>query len=78
MRPAVIVESIHDHTIEARARRGAEVLHRTAEKPSDACAVRLPVRVDRTGFLDSLDIDRLEAAAARCGGQGVLRLPIGK
>ncbi len=79
MRPVVILESMHDHLIEARARQLRHLVARTRATPrreSLACTV---VRSERTGFVLRIDVDRIQRAIASTGrdAEVVLLVSIG-
>ncbi len=78
MRPAEIVEAIHDHTLAARARQLSLVrrLRRTPRLPGDAGD---PLRSQRHGFVTHIDFDEIGRAAAAAGGEveAVLRVSLG-
>ena len=62
MRPVVIVEAIHDHLIEARARQLRSIVARTRRTPELESAPRTVVRTDRTGFVLRIDLDAIQRA----------------
>jgi hypothetical protein len=61
MRPAVILEAIHDHTLAARLRQ-YPLLRRTRRAPLHAAASRLPVEATEDGFVVRIDLDAIDAA----------------
>ncbi|HEX5386499.1 MAG TPA: DUF2254 family protein [Gemmatimonadales bacterium] len=78
MRPAVIVASVHDHTIAAWAGERA-ALRRVRRTPARLDARAEPVHADRHGFVTHLDFDAM-ARAAEAAGKGAevsLRVLIG-
>ncbi|MDQ3889152.1 MAG: DUF2254 domain-containing protein [Actinomycetota bacterium] len=62
MRPVVIVEAIHDHLIEARARQLRSIVVRTRRTPELESPPREVVRTDRTGFVTAIDLDAIQRA----------------
>ncbi len=59
MRPTVIIESLRDHTLKARA-EAQPLLRRTRRKSASAAPVQRTVFADNDGFLQEVDLGRLE------------------
>jgi uncharacterized membrane protein len=77
MQPSAILQSIHDHTLEARARQ-QPLLRRTRRHSASAEPVRQTVRAAGDGFIAALDLDDLAAALAKSPYAEIdVRLPIG-
>ena len=87
MRPTVIIEAIHKHTLDAR-RKQLTLLRRTRRTPrtprprdvgNRAPSVSLPVHAAAHGFVTAVDFDAIEAACRRAGGEVevVLRVCLG-
>jgi uncharacterized membrane protein len=77
MRPAAIIEAIHDHSLRARARQ-QPLLRRTRREPRRLERGCHLVRAPSDGFLTAIDLDILAAALAEAPhGEVVLRLSIG-
>jgi uncharacterized membrane protein len=75
MRPAVIIQSMHDHILAARGRQRG-LLRRTRREPGPDRPGRAEVRAQADGFLEELDLDRL-AAALKGAGDVEVEVPIG-
>jgi uncharacterized membrane protein len=76
MRPAQIVEAIHDRTLDAREHQLA-LLART-RRTSEVRTTGTPVRIDRDGFVTRIDLDAMEIALTACpGAEVVLHTTIG-
>ena len=58
MRPAVIIESLRDHTLLARE-RSLDLLQRTRRKSESPAPVQATVFADNDGFLQEIRLDRL-------------------
>ena len=67
MRPVVIVEAIHDHLIEARARQLRSIVARTRREPELDSPVCNVVRSDKTGFVLRIDLDAIQDAIEASG-----------
>ena len=78
MRPAVIIEAIHDHTLKARARQRS-LLRKTRRESLLQVDVNIPVRTSTHGFIRTIDADAIGAAAQKAQGQieVVLLVPVG-
>jgi uncharacterized membrane protein len=78
MRPAEIVEAIHDHTLIARQNQRS-VLRCTRRAPSYHGPVSGIVRASTDGFVTDIDVDALGAAARATRGEIeiIIRVPIG-
>lgn len=68
MRPAVIVDRIHDHVLDAR-RRSLAMIRRTRRQPRLAGVAGTTVATREDGFVTDIDIDALETAIGRAGGE---------
>lgn len=62
MRPVVIVEAIHDHLVEARARQLERIVARTRRQPRLDAPERARVVSDKTGFVLRIDLERIQRA----------------
>ena len=67
MRPVVIVEGIHDHLVEARARQLRDVVARTRREPRLSARPCTPVYSDKTGFVLRIDLDAIQHAIEDVG-----------
>ena len=77
MRPSAILESIHDHTLQARERQ-KPLLQRTRRRPQGTGSTRRTVRAATDGFVSAIDLDALATALRRAPGAEIaLHLPIG-
>ena len=78
MRPAVIVESLRDHTLSARERALA-LLCRTRRAPRSRAPVQATVFADDDGFLQDILLERLAGAVQGLGEDGEIEVlhPIG-
>lgn len=77
MRPAAILEAIHDHTLVARERQ-RKLLRRTRRQSRSAASVQRVVRADRNGFVTRIDLDIIAPVlAAAPQAEVILRLPVG-
>ena len=78
MRPAVIVESLRDHTLFAR-QRALALLCRTRRSPRSPAPVQATLFADDDGFLQDILLDRLARALETLGEDGEVELlhPIG-
>jgi hypothetical protein len=77
MRPAAIIESIHDLTLQARQRQ-IPLLRRTRRRAQGRGAARGAVRAPSDGFVTDIDLDALEQALRRAPHAEIaLRLPLG-
>lgn len=78
MRPSAILESIHDHTLQAREQQ-MDLLRRTRRKAQGEGTVRRIVRARSDGFVTAIDLDTIETALRQTPlGEVVLTLPIGE
>lgn len=62
MRPAAIIESIHDHVLLAREGQQA-LLRRTRRKCASEAPVRYQVRASRHGYVTAIGVEAIAAAA---------------
>ncbi len=78
MRPAVIIEAIHAHTLNARQYQRSLIL-KTRRSSRASGPIRRPVKAQRHGFVTGIDIDALGAAARDLGDEAevVLRVSMG-
>ncbi len=78
MRPVVIIEAIHRHTLAAREVQ-RELLGRTRRAPQCQGTVSLPVKAVAHGFVTRIDVDCIEAATKRAGAEVevILRVSVG-
>lgn len=78
MRPVVIVEAIHDHLVEARARQVRRLVNRTWSAPQLNGATSAPVRSQHTGFVLEIDLDKIQRSIEDAGDcEVVLHVSIG-
>jgi uncharacterized membrane protein len=75
MRPAMIIEAIHDHTLAARQRQ-LSLLRRTRRAPASDGSVRLPVEAAVNGFVVGVDVDAIEAAIREASSQAEVALQV--
>lgn len=68
MRPSVIIDSIHDYTISAR-RKQLQIVNRTRRTPQFNGAVRLPVTVEREGYVTRIDVEKIGSDTACAAGR---------
>lgn len=68
MRPDVIIDSIHHHTLVARHTQ-LRLLRRTRRSPRLQAAATIAVNAVGHGFVTRIDIDGIEAAIMRVGGE---------
>ena len=80
MRPNVIIESIHDHLLEARANQLRTLVDRTRRSPQLESTSSLAVTSSKTGFVMDIDLDAIQAAIGRSRrpAEVVLDVTIGK
>lgn len=79
MRPEIIIEAIHDHTLMARDTQ-LDLLRRTRRVPRFDAPVSVPVPAVAHGFITRIDIERIEAATNRASAEVevVLRIAVGE
>lgn len=66
MRPAVIIDEIHTHTLAARQYQRSLIM-KTRRSPRAAGLIRQPVKAQRHGFVTAIDIDAMGAVARSTG-----------
>jgi uncharacterized membrane protein len=78
MRPAEIIESIHDHTLRARHHQ-LSLLRRTRRAPTHPDIPKMQVRATADGFVTALDIDAIASVASKASKQAevILHIAIG-
>ena len=77
MRPSAILESIHDHTLNARERQ-LTLLRRTRRTPQGRGSARQTVRARSDGFVTAIDLAVLEVALREAPRAEIaFHLPIG-
>jgi uncharacterized membrane protein len=77
MRPAAIIEAIHDHVLLAREYQRA-LLQKTRRRPLSEAPVRYGARASRHGYVTAIDVDAIAAAArGRDGCEVELLVTIG-
>jgi uncharacterized membrane protein len=76
MRPVVIIKSIHDHALLARACQH-DLLRSTQRSPRLGGAASVRVAADRSGFMVRLDAAAIAKAAAGTGAEVVILVSIG-
>ena len=78
MRPVVIIEAIHHHTLAAREVQ-LGLVRRTRRSSRFEGAVNIPVRAVAHGFVTRIDVEPIEAATQRAGAEVevVLRISVG-
>jgi uncharacterized membrane protein len=76
MRPSAIIESIHDHTLQARLRQ-SDLLRRTRRQAQNTAAPCHTVRATVDGFVTNIDLAPLAAALRAAPGAEVVLHPIG-
>lgn len=78
MRPVVIIEEIHRHTLAAREVQ-RKLLHRTRRVSRCQGSISLPVKAVAHGFVTRIDVDGIEAAVQQAAAEVevVLRVSIG-
>ena len=77
MRPVVIIKSIHDHTLLARACQ-RDLLRSTRRSPRLEEAARARVAADRSGFMTRLDVGAIVKAVADTGTEVIILVSIGR
>ncbi len=80
MRPNVIIESIHDHLLEARVNQLRTIVGRTRRAAQHECLMSTAVTSDKTGFVMDIDLDGIQRAieGSRGPAEVVLDVTIGK
>ncbi|HEX5501226.1 MAG TPA: DUF2254 family protein [Thermomicrobiales bacterium] len=73
MRPAVVIEAIHDHTLAAR-RRQLDLLRRTRRAPGAGGPAVATVTAERRGFVTRIDPDAIATAVGQAGGTAEVAL----
>ena len=68
MRPSVIIDAIHDYTLKARTKH-LVIVERTRRAPQFSGEVRLPVTVDRDGYVTRIDVETIGCDAACAAGR---------
>jgi uncharacterized membrane protein len=78
MRPAIIIEAIHDHIIEARAKQ-LLIINKTRRSSCFSGNTTLPVHALHHGYLTHINFDGIakEAAHAKGGAEVILEVSIG-
>lgn len=68
MRPTVIIDAIHDHTLKARSSQRS-LLQKTRREPVLHADVNIPVRTSTHGFIRAINVDAIQATAQKAQGQ---------